>query len=851
MSDRRALSGNWAVSSKQPGRFQGYECVHAPKDVGVARHLIGLGERMGTAEEPREGHPDELPWLTFAGSGGDEEPVVAVVSQEWSVERDGTGQPIVPTRAVWLPWATMSAQLMSYLSLWEAARALRWAKVDGGPEGARGYQIDLAAAETDWTRVVGDIDRFDFRIISNLAAAIVSGKQVVIVLDTGDTVSLEERVRFLDAVMALLPYGARYCTPVSTWVGSASNDAAMLAFSNRAGPGQIGVRWTELGRLARRSGKGRDYLEELEEIRVLEHGVQDIVDHLLADNEWLRGVKDISIERLQGVRLASVVYEEIGRGTTKAARVLEVLAKKACPPKYLPAYVEFLALTANDAERSEEKKAERSIVAYWEPDFGTILGDVARRHTHKPFEWAVKWLELCRKAEEEHEKAVTSYLRSALRAPVVVRDDPAFSMVANLILHHLTAAKAISRETYECLVGQPHALVDAVGAIVRPESSRMGTVRSKIKNLKNQFWNNFNVALSRLVDLSSNDGTPWLFPILLAAGGRRDEIRERDIAALAALGIDAFSLFVDVLLPKASVNVTVDVTWPVVTQFLESQGTDYGSKPRDLLDGILCAVEDNSSELSPANRARMDFWRLLAGRDPLSPDLREKPSDEYLREFGEAFLRSGWQPHILSRITRRLVTYLKRNFEVIPVDTVVRLDKNLKDLGISLKGEYLTHLAGLLKSGRAQGAPVSDLPKDWWQDLLDRTDLVAYRAFIDLLGLVAAESTITEVFDKVVLTLGHQFAYRDVLASLIPYAGTCAPPVAAELLCRLRAHDTAGMTLAEDIRDALLDGRCGTEAADHFRRYAGDGLDKAHQEVDRFSWLGRGLSTRLDAGGSR
>jgi hypothetical protein len=791
---------------------------------------------MGTADGPRDGYSDALPWLTFVGGGASQHPAAAVVSQEWTEERDGTGQPITPTRAVWLPWTKASALPATYLSLWKATRTLRWPEVNAGPDSAARYQVDLSIPQPRWDLVVDDIERYGFALVSNLAAHIVSGKQVVVVLNQNNAVLIEERVRFLDAVMTLLPFGARNCVPVATWASAMSNHAAMLTFSNGVRPDQIAVPWPHIGQLTPPTGRGKDYLDEFGEIRMVGHDTEDIVNHLLADLTHFADVHHIAVDSLRRIRLDSLVHEEIQRDTATVATVCEVLDRQAYPRKYLSDYVTFLGIAAC-ADHGEEKKAERALVDHWDREFGPVLGDLVRQDARRQYDWPEKLLKLSLRADDTDKTASLSYLAGALRAPVVRPGDPMLPLLANLVLNCLASGKAIDRPTYECLVGQPHAVVDAMGTILRPDSSR----KRRIMAFRDQHEKNIDVALTSLTNLAEHR-TRWLRAILLAASGERGRIDEQDIAALAALGVDAFICFIDVFRSKAHPNATVETAWPVVTEFLA--GADGQGKVHELVESLSSTLAERTGELSPANRARVDFWLVRTLRDPKNSELKRWSDDTYLHEFLEALRRPGLPPMARAR----LVAFLASKFEKLPIDTVVRLDR---ESGIPLKAEFLSYAADLVLSGRQGQVPLMDLPADWSHDLLARPDLCGYRAWLELAELVGAHAHVDSVSDKAALALKYTFIHDETLSTLCCYVETCGPSVAVELIWQLQNHSEAGQKVATSLRDALLEGRCGAVPATNFKGHVNENLDRLWQENNKYVWLGRKVSTRLGTGGSQ
>lgn len=75
----------------------------------------------------------------------------------------------------------------------------------------------------------------------NAAALLLTGRQVCVT--HAHDVQLPERVRFLDTVAALLPYGMRTKMTASTWTSGAAVHQIRLSFAEHVPPGAYAIKW--------------------------------------------------------------------------------------------------------------------------------------------------------------------------------------------------------------------------------------------------------------------------------------------------------------------------------------------------------------------------------------------------------------------------------------------------------------------------------------------------------------------------------------------------------------------------------------------------------------------------------
>lgn len=790
MSASSSVTATWAISSKRPGNPQGYETTSAPEDAKTAGRLVVLAESMGTPRGLRFGSSDELPWVTFAGGGSSAAPMLAVATIAWSHERDGTRQPITPARAVWLPWPEVARRRLTYSALLEGFGQLRWPEVDAGPESAAGHETQVCVPPPDTCRVVDEISRWSFGFIARIAALLADGRRVAIVLRPDEVVPLTERLWLLDAVLALLPFGARNCLTVATWASYQAGQAAALTFSDGVQSDQVGVSLSGFREPVRCGERGEDYLRELEAIRDQGFDVAAIVDHLAARTEPLRRVADFSIEVLSDIRFASVVYEEVKRSAGSVERVGRALRDGNPSELYLRTFAAFLAESACTASRKEARRAGELLVSEWSPVFPKVFGDLTRSAPERVPGGESKWLELCQKATS-HEGAA-AYLARALRPPLVSAGDHAFEGLVALTVCYLSSSGLVDGAAHRVLIAQPYIFLEALSAILSPSAN------SRWRRIADDFKHRFGSAVSPSLDALSRFvalGEPaWLRPVLLAPRGQEAQFERRDLEALADLGPAAVSRFVDLLAPKAGSTATVEICWPAVARLLRAP--KVSDEIGDLARSLASLGPEKRREPTGDHRARIDFLCLTAGREPQYPDLVESASDAYLDAFRR--ILDGTDTSLGAQVTENLVGHLYSSFGSVPPEAVQRLDKAL---GTDITRQYIAHLAFRLGEGRIREVRELDLPIAWRNDLKALPELAWFRALCELESLVAVDIGAAAVFAKAADALHNPASADEVARVLNAFVGRVEAVDAELLLWRLYSSDGTARYVASQVRD--------------------------------------------------
>ncbi|WP_067538210.1 hypothetical protein [Nocardia crassostreae] len=544
--------------------------------------------------------------------------------------------------------------------------------------------------------MAGDIKEFDAAFVAAIAACVAAGRRVAIPLVDDVPVSLDERIRLLDAVMALLPCGARNCVTVSTWASYTTQHHADLTFSDGVQADQIEASIRDR-RLRTPIPRDRnDYLGELMGLLGDEYPLELVVQRLYRSNEPLRRVADITPDVLRRMRLPKVVHGELLRNTGSVARVQDALQEilldtALVPPEYLDGCVRFLASRACTAPRREANQARAALIRHWDDTLGATLGSRCRDEAQATTECGVAWLDMAVAAERTVPGATLTYLSSALRDPPVQPSAAAFTPLLAMVLHYLSTTPAIDKEAFECLVRQPHLLAGALQVIMLPASEGLASRVSRF--LTGQPHPDIaNRAVNALFLHVGADPRPlWLRPILAAASGRVDQIRETDARALSALGSDLRSCFVRVLFTMTDPRIAVDAMAPIMEYLCTAEDSgENRTAVRELVRQMAVLSGDHAPEL-PAARAKFDLWSLLVGA-PRHEDLAGRPVSEYNDAFAQAARKLN--PHWTGQVASNLADFLVGRGR-----SPMSLDPDIREL---LRTYYLDRLTRTAKSTRPQ-----------------------------------------------------------------------------------------------------------------------------------------------------
>jgi hypothetical protein len=245
------VSVRWAVRGKQQGQREDYRIIaddsNGRQAEEYSRRVMHLTTGSGkvTPNNPAEA----LPWCTLVPDSGR----LALAITEWPqpAVQDGHGRPVVFTRYFDIALADALASGVSYHDL----HATLNAQTQPRPG------LTLPLPPPDLARVAANVDHFDFRDLLAIVASLLEGSVVVL-----KGPPPPDRLDFLDAVAALLPYGVRSSLPVATWSENpiSSHQPLRLFFSDVAAPGQKDTLLGQPTKLKATNQVALDYINRVE-----------------------------------------------------------------------------------------------------------------------------------------------------------------------------------------------------------------------------------------------------------------------------------------------------------------------------------------------------------------------------------------------------------------------------------------------------------------------------------------------------------------------------------------------------------------------------------------------------------
>ncbi|MGI5324862.1 hypothetical protein [Actinomadura nitritigenes] len=211
----------WAVWGKRSADLD--YSVQATSGQPLSRRLIEeVMHRYAT------GTPDELPTVTISWFVLGQETYIGLALQEWTQERDRVGRMIAATRYFCLPYERIRQDPVSYEALFDAVVGARLQS---------GVPLEVKVPRLA-PHAIGERATFASMATS---ALLLGGEPVRVVGAEG--IPLRARLRYIDTVTALLPYGLRARFSATTWAGSTTEHHFRLAFSGHASPNAQAVSW--------------------------------------------------------------------------------------------------------------------------------------------------------------------------------------------------------------------------------------------------------------------------------------------------------------------------------------------------------------------------------------------------------------------------------------------------------------------------------------------------------------------------------------------------------------------------------------------------------------------------------
>ncbi|MFB7546843.1 hypothetical protein [Streptomyces sp. NPDC056154] len=592
------LAAAWAVLGKHPGRSMGYEVLAGslPGD-RAQRYLWSATTGTPDARDPAGG----LPWRVFlCGADNEAGSVCAVVDTTWDGAKDGTGAASYTWRLLLLEWRPASRAGLTWTSLDRA--------VSRAEHAAGRADVTVDAVRTTATELADTVDELGFPWAAGVAALLLDGRQVVITPPSGGVLpDVGERVRILDAVCSLLPYGCRVWLSGATWTGKAEHQLRLvLGAYARTGQQQATLR---TGRPPAPQGDAaRTYLAELLRVRAKRESTAEVVAHLLAATGALPlGEPDEAVRILRELDLLDSVLSAVrqGRGQVDdVRRLLELHAATTLPEQPLRVLMVFLAQCAL---RMDQGAARELLTRHWTPLVPEFLAAdvVARPASKETFALARRYLDLLHGPVGPGPEAFDRLFTALVTTPGY---DP--SWVGSL-------AYMVENE-----FGYTSEVADRI--LVGTREAGQAWLDGLLKNRSRDFR-----PLARLVALTATPGAGrgpgWLrFAGVLTGHFGPADADEADAADFAAGHEDAWRIALESARDRGQPGV-VGPLWPVLRQAV------LGGGQREVLRLLDAVAPPGTPGLPPEAAADADLLGILAR--PGGADAPSGPSMPRLRRL--------------------------------------------------------------------------------------------------------------------------------------------------------------------------------------------------------------------------
>src|SRR5260370_11343240 len=213
MSDPGPVNAGWAIWSKHPGSRDDYSVLASSTGPLSTAEFTRVLNHFAPGSPPAEsGTPASLPWVMLSRVGVADQTALGASLQVPTDYVDGTGRPVSRTSYICVPYEEVARAPVSYRGLSSALRTAQLPCQDSA-------LVPLTIPRLDPGELAHDVMRFGPVAVATTAALLLSGPVTITGPEFPDT---ETRLRFLDAVAALLPYGYRTSYTAATWSDTAA-----------------------------------------------------------------------------------------------------------------------------------------------------------------------------------------------------------------------------------------------------------------------------------------------------------------------------------------------------------------------------------------------------------------------------------------------------------------------------------------------------------------------------------------------------------------------------------------------------------------------------------------------------
>lgn len=713
--DDRLLSVSWAEIDEPDG---------VQRIVSTSSGRSDLGEYVGWHPQgvPDSRLPDDAPgappWVTFGPVEDDtadkKDPArtlisVSVLSK--SSRRAADGRRIFPRKIFFIPYAKVAPLGASYRVLWDALSGVEIPTPDGGP-------ATVQVPEQSMESLAATIDRYGLARMIAIASAMLEGR---IALSDLGSLSREDRLDLLDAIMALLPYAFRSVKSAATAIDNTVTHHLDVVFADIV-RGQSRITMSSDAEIPRPVTEEGQRYQRLLHDKIAHSRLLPVIGHLWS--QWSApSIPDLSY-----------AYASLGQFDLDNTFVRLVKSRKATRRDV----VDFFHHTNSDIsdiwDRSlrpdDRKYAIDRLLTSIDSRVETLLRD----------HWKTIWPDLLDLASLSMDAGNVTRplwcLELARSTSIGGADD--------LLLEGLLASNAAA----------PHARTKRSDALVRVLLNvdiRAGTneysrTRKHVWLDNDQSWvsyifrellaresaNNMSKVLDYVDWLCSTDNRTadaaapeWIRALRLVYLGRTDSTQYPQVTDPVWNALFIRMAHCSRQLPEVLSLIDDDLIRIGIEAFRPSRSD--GSPRRDgleFLSTVLGGIDLQRQGVNPDEAARVDAVRTMLGTGPLEfpADGDEQARELYVDGLREVF-RVGATERLRPWLAKKYLEFAapaKGNGTLTP-GAITLL--NMWSADPDLKGEVAAHVVAMAKAARPM-AP--ELSGEYWQCVASRPELEAY-----------------------------------------------------------------------------------------------------------------------------
>jgi hypothetical protein len=317
------VSAGWALWGKYPGTNDDYSVLASSAEPLSAPEFESVLAHFAPGTPPAEpGMPSSLPWIIISRMDIEGRQYLGMAIQKSTRDADAAGRPITMTSYFCMPYPEVADASVSFADLYQVLNSIQLPYEGNG-------LIQLTVPTLDPAAIAADIvEEFGELTVAAATSLLLSGP-VSIVGSNGSTAT--ERLRFLDAVATLLPYGYRADYTAATWSDSGARHQIRLAFAATARSDAVAVRWRTAPAEPIGDEPANTYFRYLRQIRERQPGHGSLTELIrFFARDTTAGLLDQpqhAIERLREFDLPAIVLDAARNRVAQPADVREVFTR--------------------------------------------------------------------------------------------------------------------------------------------------------------------------------------------------------------------------------------------------------------------------------------------------------------------------------------------------------------------------------------------------------------------------------------------------------------------------------------------------------------------------------------------